>query len=200
MRTNVPGTTYAEQAMKASYNKYTYDQLDCQAFVEQVLKDLDVRKPDGTVYNWRGSNSMYRNYVAWRGTKDEAIEKFGGIPLGAFMFKVVHDGGEEEKGYHDGLGNAQHVGIFCGGQLVRDSTRYKNSSGAYVRNGVGDAALKSFNMVVLPTMIDFNGEHQYNDDVEQMVSWISDIRKLLDKLEGKIYDVFGNHDADGQGI
>ena len=197
MKMTVLGTVYAEQAMKASYNKYTYDQLDCQAFVEQVLKDLDVRKPDGTVYNWRGSNSMYRNYVAWRGTKDEAIEKFGGIPLGAFMFKVVHDGGEEAKGYHDGLGNAEHVGIFCGGQLVRDSTRYKNSSGEYVRNGVGDAALKSFNMVVLPTMIDYSQEQEYNKDVEALVGMISDIRVTLDKMEGMIYDILGNNGANG---
>ena len=197
MKLKVLGTAYAEQAQHIAYNRYTYDQLDCQGFVEQVLKDLDVRKPDGTPYNWRGSNSMYRNYIDWRGTKDEAIEKFGGIPLGAFMFKVVHDGGEEEKGYHDGLGNAQHVGIFCGGQLVRDSTRYKNSSGQYVRNGVGDADLKAFNMVGLMSMIDYDQEQEYNEDVKEMVSMIGSIRDTLDKLEAKIYDVLGNHESVG---
>lgn len=197
MKLKVLGTVYAEQAQHIAYNRYTYDQLDCQEFVEQVLKDLDVRKPDGTPYNWRGSNSMYRNYIDWRGTKDEAIEKFGGIPLGAFMFKVVHDGGEEEKGYHDGLGNAQHVGIFCGGQLVRDSTRYKNSSGQYVRNGVGDADLKAFNMVGLMSMIDYDQEQEYNEDVKEMVSMIGTIRLTLDKLEAKIYDVLGNHESVG---
>ena len=195
MKLKVLGTVYAEQAQRAAYNRYTYDQLDCQGFVEQVLKDLDVRKPDGTPYNWRGSNSMYRNYIDWRGTKDEAIEKFGGIPLGAFMFKVVHDGGEEEKGYHDGLGNAQHVGIYCGGQLVRDSTRYKNSSGQYVRNGVGDADLKAFNMVGLMSMIDYDQDQEYNEDVKEMVSMIGEIRLTLDKLEAKIYDVLGNHES-----
>lgn len=197
MKLKVLGTAYAEQAQHFAYNLYTYDQLDCQGFVEQVLKDLDVRKPDGTPYNWRGSNSMYRNYIDWRGTKDEAIEKFGGIPLGSFMFKVVHDGGEEEKGYHDGLGNAQHVGIFCGGQLVRDSTRYKNSSGQYVRNGVGDADLKAFNMVGLMSMIDYDQEQEYNEDVKEMVSMIGTIRLTLDKLEAKIYDVLGNHESVG---
>lgn len=197
MKLKVSGKTYAEQAQHVAYNKYSYDELDCQGFVEQVLKDLDVRKPDGTVYNWRGSNSMYRNYIDWRGTKDEAIEKFGGIPLGAFMFKVVHDGGEEEKGYHDGLGNACHVGIYCGGQLVRDSTRYKNSSGQYVRNGVGDAELKSFNMVGLMSMIDYDDETEYNEEVKELVSMIGDIRHTLDKMEVKIYELLGDSNTVG---
>ena len=183
------GKEFARLAQDAKYNKYTYDQLDCQAFVEKVLADLGVRKPDGTVYNWRGSNSMYRNYFSWRGTKEECIAKFGCIPDGAFMYVWANDGGEEEHGYHDGLGNAKHVGIFCGGQLVRDSTRYKGKDGQYIRNGVGDADLKSFNRVTIPSMLDFDGESGYNTDVEEMLKCISSIRQELDRLEGFIYDI-----------
>lgn len=185
------GKQFAKLALDQKYNKYSYDQLDCQAFVEKVLSDLDIRKPDGTIYNWRGSNSMYRNYVAWRGTKEEAIQKFGCIPDGAFVFVWADDGGEVEKGYHDGLGNAKHIGIYCGGSLVRDSTRYK-SHGEYIRDGVGDADLKSFNRVVLPTMLDYSGETDYDTTIEELMSIVNDIRDKLKTLEDKIYDALGD--------
>lgn len=185
------GKQFAELAMDSKYNKYTYDQLDCQAFVEKVLSDLGVRKSDGTIYNWRGSNSMYRNFYQWRGTKEECIEKFGCIPLGAFMY-VWDPSGEEERGYHDGLGNAKHVGIYCGGDLVRDSTRYKGKGGQYVRDGVGDASLKSFNRLTLPSMLDFSGESGYDTDVTELLKSIDAIRKELSRMEGIINDISGN--------
>ena len=57
------GAAVAEQAKTGGYIGIPYSKLDCQAFVEQVLRDLGVRKPDGSVYNWRGSNSMFRNFI-----------------------------------------------------------------------------------------------------------------------------------------
>lgn len=108
------GQDVAEQAVTGDYLGKPYSKWDCQAFVEQVLKDLGVRKPDGSPYNWKGSNSMYRNYIRWRGTIEECKKKFGCIPSGAFMFLVKHDGGEVKNGYHDDLGNASHVGLYVG--------------------------------------------------------------------------------------
>ena len=108
------GQDMAEQAVTGGYVGQPYSKWDCQAFVEQVLKDLGVRKPDGSVYNWKGSNSMFRNHIRWRGTIEECKQKFGCIPQGAFMFLVKHDGGEVERGYHDDLGNASHVGLYVG--------------------------------------------------------------------------------------
>lgn len=108
------GQDVAEQAITGGYLGQPYSKYDCQAFVEQVLKDLGVRKPDGSPYNWKGSNSMFRNYIRWRGTIEECRKKFGSIPTGAFLFLVKNDGGEVEKGYHDGLGNASHVGLYIG--------------------------------------------------------------------------------------
>lgn len=108
------GQDIAEQAVTGNYIGTPYSKLDCQAFVEQVLKDLGVRKSDGTPYNWKGSNSMFRNHIIWRGTIEECRKKFGSIPKGAFVFLVEHDGGEVEKGYHDDLGNASHVGLYIG--------------------------------------------------------------------------------------
>ena len=104
----------AEQAITGGYVGTAYSRLDCQGFVEQVLKDLGVRKKDGSPYNWRGSNSMWRNYIGWKGTIEECKKKFGCIPQGAFLFLLKWDGKEEEKGYTDGLGNASHVGLYLG--------------------------------------------------------------------------------------
>ena len=70
------GKDLAEQAVTGGYVGIPYGSLDCQGFVEQVLKDCGVRKPDGSPYNWRGSNSMWRNYIKWKGTIAECKEKF----------------------------------------------------------------------------------------------------------------------------
>ena len=88
---------FAECALLPKWDKYTYDKMDCQGFVEAVLKDIGVRKPNGSVYDWRGSNSMYRNYFSWRGTVDECVKKFGSVPVGSFVY-IWKETGEEEVG------------------------------------------------------------------------------------------------------
>lgn len=150
----IDNVTFAEQARSEKYTGVSYDKLDCQAFVEEVLKDAGARKADGTVYNWRGSNSMWRNALSWKGTISECMKKFGCIPLGAWLFIVSPDGGEKEKGYNDSEGNAKHVAIYCkpGENPVRDSTR---NGAKGTRNGVGYRSLNAFTHVGLPFMIDY---------------------------------------------
>ena len=41
------GLQFAECALLPKWEKFTYEQMDCQAFVEAVLKDIGVRKPNG---------------------------------------------------------------------------------------------------------------------------------------------------------
>lgn len=148
----VSSIIYAAQAQSEKYTGVPYSKLDCQAFVEQVLKDCGVRKPDGSIYNWRGSNSMWRNALSWKGTLAECITRFGSIPAGSWVFIVKNDGGEKDRGYHDDQGNASHVGIYCGTDPdpVRDSTKTKK------RDGVGYRQLEGFTHVGLPSMIDFS--------------------------------------------
>lgn len=150
---SIAGTAYATQAQSDRYTGVPYSKLDCQAFVEEVLKDCGVRKPDGSVYNWKGSNSMWRNALRWKGTIEECRRLFNGIPLGAWVFIVKNDGGEVARGYHDNEGNASHVGIYCreGSEPVRDSTKTAK------RDGVGYRKLDGFTHVGLPTMITYNG-------------------------------------------
>lgn len=152
------GKDVAEQAVTGNYLRTPYSKLDCQGFVEQVLKDLGVRKPDGTPYNWRGSNSMFRNHIRWRGTIDECRKKFGSIPPGAFVFLVKHDGNEELKGYHDGLGNASHVGLYIKDDTCMDS---QPTGGVLYRK------LSIFTHVGLMDMIDYSSSPEPPSDPDQ---------------------------------
>ena len=150
------GKDVAEQAITGDYVGTPYSKLDCQGFVEQVLKDLGVRKPDGTPYNWRGSNSMWRNYITWKGTIEECKKKFGSIPLGAFLFILKWDGGEVEKGYHDGFGNASHVGLYVGTSPMPYMDKpCMDSQG---NRGVDYCKLNVFTHVGLMDMIDYYNE------------------------------------------
>lgn len=152
MVTTVLGRDVAQQARSGNYIGIPYERLDCQAFLERVLEDLQVRKPDGSKYNWKGSNSMFRHYISWRGTIDECEKQFGTVPEGAFLFRVVDDDGEIPLGYSDGLGNARHVGMYVGDDLAMDSNRYRGNPG---RNGVDYVKdwRKKFDHVGLMSMI-----------------------------------------------
>ena len=155
----VSGSEYAKQSNSNTYTGRKYEELDCQGFVEQVLKDCGVRKPDGTAYNWKGSNDMWRNALLWKGTIKECEALYGALPIGCWLFIVRNDGGEVARGYHDNEGNASHVAILSRepsetNSCVRDSTRSKS------RNGVGYRTLENFTHVGLPYMIDyFNDPH-----------------------------------------
>lgn len=84
-----------------------YSQMDCQAFVEQCLRDCGMNK------NLAGSNAWFRevyNHGAIM-TPEECVKELGTVPKGAFLFILEHDGGEPEKYKPDGLGNASHIGI-----------------------------------------------------------------------------------------
>lgn len=167
---------FADVADDPKYNKYKYDDMDCQKFVEKVLYDSGVRKPDGSAYNWKGSNSMWRSALSWRGTIAEAVEKFGQIPDGAWAFMLKYDGGEKDRGYTDGEGNASHVGIYVGGGLVRDSTRSTKTK----RDGVGLRSISDFNMVGLCKYLDYNVGNV--DNKSQIKSILDDIEKRLEDL------------------
>lgn len=170
---------FAEQARSEKYNNIKYEQADCQGFVEKVLFDSGCRKPDGQAYNWKGSNSMWRNALSWKGTLDECRNKYGEIPLGAWVFIVKFDGGEKDRGYNDSEGNAVHVGIYVGNDETRDSTRTSK------RDGVGYRPLKDWNRVGLCKYLDYSVNNKDNN-VERSKEIINYFRSLLDELERMI--------------
>lgn len=182
------GVEYADRAKSSAYNKLKYSQVDCQAFCELVLSDIGVKKPDGRAYNWKGSNDMARNATSWIGTKEECIKQFGKIPLGAWAFIWENKtGNEKQRGYSDGLGNYSHIGIYVGDDKVRDSTRYKNSSGEYIRDGVADRALSAFNRIGLCMYLDFGENTGYNNNAG-IIEIIQEIRDRLNRIERMVQD------------
>ena len=180
-------SAFAECALLGKWDKYKYSDLDCQGFVEAVLKDIGIRKSDGSVYNWTGSNSMYRNFYQWRGSVEECINKFGKIPIGAFVY-IWQSSGEQERGYWDGLGNAKHVGIYCGDNIVRDSTRSTKTK----RDGVGTRSLDGFNKVTLFSGLDYELSTDYNNSVDKLLISINSVRKEIQRMEELINDLRGS--------
>ena len=168
---------FSEQTQSERYTGIPYSKLDCQAFVEEVLKDCGVRKPDGTTYNWKGSNSMWRNALSWKGTIEECRTKYGDIPEGAWVFTVKYDGGEIDRGYHDNEGNAKHVGIYVGRDTVRDSTKTAQ------RNGVGYRSLDGFTHVGLAKMIDYNNQNDVLISIDTIRNSDASASQILTALE-----------------
>lgn len=168
------GIQYGKKAEDPSYNSLKYSQVDCQAFCEKVLKDLGVRKSNGAVYDWRGSNDMWRNAVSWKGTIAEARQKFGQIPVGSWAFMVSHDGGEVPRGYHDDQGNAAHVAIVVNQSQVRDSTKGTG------RDGVAYRKLSDFNMIGLPKMLDF--DYTNPNIIEIEAESVKKVKTLLEQI------------------
>lgn len=124
---------FAAQAEK--YLGTPYDELDCQALMEAMLQDVGVRK------NWAGSNAMFRD-MAWVGTPEECVSRYGGIPVGAWLYILEQDGGEPAKYKADGIGNASHVGVYTGsgkGAIHASASRGEVCESAFsgktIRNG-----------------------------------------------------------------
>lgn len=77
------------------------------------------------------------------------------------------------------------IGIYVGNETVRDSTKIKNSSGQYIRDGVGNRPMSAFNRIGLAEMLDFGTVPEYNER-EKQLAIIKVIRGKLDELEGMI--------------
>lgn len=87
-----------------------YSEMDCQAFIEWCLRQCGCNK------DLAGSNAWYREVMKNGAimTPEECVRQLGCVPMGAFLFIHDYDGGEEKRGYHDGMGNASHIGICTG--------------------------------------------------------------------------------------
>ena len=88
----------------------TYDDIDCQTFVENAMRDAGLKK------DLKGSNAWFREITdnGWTGSPEECKRIFGCVPKGAFLFIHAFDGGERKRGYVDGRGNASHIGFKTG--------------------------------------------------------------------------------------
>lgn len=143
----------AEDFSKAgkAYIGTPYDTMDCQKFYEQCLKDC------GLSMDLKGSNAWYRKFIetGWVGSPEECKAKFGTIPKGATLFIHAYDGGEEKRGYHDGLGNASHIGIRTG--TGKGAIHSSYTAGCVAESPFKDKTIRNggWNTVGLSTLFDY---------------------------------------------
>lgn len=182
----ITGTHIADVAEHCGLIGTPYSELDCQAFVEEVLKRAGMK-----IINYRGSNHMWRELVY-----DRHMIVNTDIPVGALVFIVKFDGGEKKRGYNDAMGNATHVGIYLGeGRVIHSTT-----------GGVQYGKLTRFTDYGLIKDVDYSnnggGNNESNtgqgstDKLEDLkrniMSYINSIHSDLDALEEFIDDVFRN--------
>lgn len=113
------GKSVAAAAVQAVGVGYTYDEMDCQAFVEHCVKQA------GGEMAYSGSNDMARNAV-WLGTLENA-KAAGKLVPGAGM--LIHEDTEANlpaKYRGDGLGDFSHVGLYVGENALTDVDKNGN--------------------------------------------------------------------------
>lgn len=117
---NPTGKSVAAAAVQAVGVGYTYDEMDCQAFVEHCVKQA------GGEMAYSGSNDMARNAV-WLGTLENA-KAAGKLVPGAGM--LIHEDTEANlpaKYRGDGLGDFSHVGLYVGEGALCDTDKNGNA-------------------------------------------------------------------------
>ena len=121
-----------------------YKVMDCQAFVEQCLRDC------GEKINLPGSNAWYRECIK-NGcvmTPEECVKEFGTVPKGAFLFIVRDvDSKTPEQYRHDGYGDAKHIGIVT--QKDKGAIHSSESKGGVCQSEFHNKTIKNggWNMV-----------------------------------------------------
>ena len=179
----VTGVAIADCAINGGYIGIPYSQLDCQAFVEVVLKKAGLK-----IINYRGSNHMWRELVEDRFLIRDAESS---ILPGMLVFTVRDDGGETKRGYHDDMGNAVHVGIALGDGRVIHSTK----------GGVQYGRINTFNHAARIKGVDYDQITEgggTNEDQGQaalrdkLLTITTTLSQIIYELEGIANDLYRN--------
>lgn len=105
----VDGKELAQAGFK--YLGRSYEEMDCQKFVEICLHDC------GDPTDLSGSNAWYRRVMkeGWVGTPEECTAMYGQVPQGAFLFILEPVSSSTPAKYRDdGIGDATHIGLVTG--------------------------------------------------------------------------------------
>lgn len=168
----ISGYDVATAAVDSNLIGTPYSKLDCQAFVEEVLKRLDLP------HNFRGSNHMWRELVTDRGTV-----KGSDVPVGSLAFIVRDDGGEVKRGYHDDMGNATHVAIVMWNNQVMESTTGGVQYGKLSR-------FTNYGLIKGVTYEKGGNENAGEGRADKLLRLVDLMRKTLDEMEAVIHDLY----------
>lgn len=138
-----------------NYIGIPYDVMDCQAFIEQCLRDC------GEKINLPGSNAWYREVMknGWVGSPEDCKRLHGEVPKGAFVF-IVKEVNEHtpEKYRHDGYGDADHIGIVT--DKGKGAIHSSKSKGGVCQSEFHGKTIKNggWNMIGLWNKVDYGLE------------------------------------------
>ena len=106
----------ARAATLAAHVGYTYDELDCQAFVEHCVRQAGGRM------DYLGTNDMARR-AAWLGTLDEARAQGRLVPGAGLLIREATEANLPARYAGDGLGDFSHVGLYVGKNALTDTDK-----------------------------------------------------------------------------
>lgn len=110
----------AQAAMAAAHVGYTYEEMDCQAFIEHC-----VRQAGGSM-DYRGSNDMARG-AAWLGTLSQARAQGRLVPGAGVLIREETEENLPARYAGDGLGDFSHVGLYVGEGALCDTDKNGNA-------------------------------------------------------------------------
>lgn len=106
----------AQAATLAAHVGYTYDELDCQAFVEHCVRQAGGRM------DYLGTNDMARR-AAWLGTLDEARAQGRLVPGAGLLIREATEANLPARYAGDSLGDFSHVGLYVGENALTDTDK-----------------------------------------------------------------------------
>ena len=106
----------ARAAVQAVGVGYTYDELDCQAFIEHCARQA------GGAMDYLGTNDMARR-AAWLGTLSQAQAEGRLVPGAGLLIREETEANLPARYAGDGLGDFSHAGLYVGPDALTDTDK-----------------------------------------------------------------------------
>ena len=148
----------AQAAMAAAHVGYTYEEMDCQAFVEHCVHQA------GGAMDYLGTNDMARR-AAWLGTLSDARAQGRLVPGAGLLIREETEANLPARYAGDGLGDFSHVGLYVGEGALCDTDKNGNArscdvvhSSATMRRVAGSTLANGWTHVMWFSEIDYGNE------------------------------------------
>lgn len=106
----------ARAAVQAVGVGYTYDELDCQAFIEHCARQA------GGAMDYLGTNDMARR-AAWLGTLSQAQAEGRLVPGAGLLIREETEENLPARYASGGLGDFSHAGLYVGPDALTDTDK-----------------------------------------------------------------------------
>jgi hypothetical protein len=164
------GTDVAAAAVQAVSVGYTYDEMDCQTFIEHC-----ARQAGGTM-DYLGTNDMARR-AAWLGTLSDARAQGRLVPGAGLLIREETDANLPARYAGDGLGDFSHVGLYVGENALTDVDKNGNArscdvvhSSATMKRVAGSTLKNGWTHVMWFPEIDYGADVQPGVEIGAEIS------------------------------